>query len=132
MQGSFEGALVAARAASLPVPATISSFQLLNTVEQFAARFASPARVKRIDADTLEITIHEGRKRQVKQMCERVGHPVKQLQRIRFGPLELGGLRPGQWRRLSTREIDALANAGSAARRSEASSPAAPPKRRRG
>ena len=93
---------------------------------------AAPARVKRIDADTLEITIHEGRKRQVKQMCERVGHPVKQLQRIRFGPLELGGLRPGQWRRLSTREIDALANAGSAARRSEASSPAAPPKRRRG
>jgi 23S rRNA pseudouridine2605 synthase len=79
----------------------------------------SPAHVRRVAADTLEITIHEGRKRQVKRMCEAVGHPVKRLERVRFGPLELGELRQGRWRKLTDAEIDALmaASAGSAARR---------------
>jgi 23S rRNA pseudouridine2605 synthase len=68
----------------------------------------SPARVRRVSADTLEITIHEGRKRQVKRMCEAVGHPVKRLERIRLGPLELGDLPRGRWRRLSDAEVEAL------------------------
>jgi 16S rRNA U516 pseudouridylate synthase RsuA-like enzyme len=45
-------------------------------------------------------------------MCEAVGHPVKRLERIRFGPLELGSLAPGTYRRLSEGEVDALAAAG--------------------
>jgi len=68
----------------------------------------APARVRRLSADTVEITIHEGRKRQVKRMCEAVGHPVKRLERVAFGPLELGDLARGRWRRLSEEEIDAL------------------------
>jgi 23S rRNA pseudouridine2605 synthase len=68
----------------------------------------SPAEVRRVSADTIEITIHEGRKRQVKRMCEAVGHPVKRLERIRFGPLELADLPRGRWRQLSDREVDAL------------------------
>jgi 23S rRNA pseudouridine2605 synthase len=68
----------------------------------------APARVRRVSADTIEITIHEGRKRQVKRMCEAVGHPVKRLERIRFGPLELGDLPRGRWRKLSDPEVDAL------------------------
>jgi 23S rRNA pseudouridine2605 synthase len=68
----------------------------------------APARVRRISADTIEITIHEGRKRQVKRMCEAVGHPVKRLERVAFGPLELGELPPGRWRRLSDDEVAAL------------------------
>jgi 23S rRNA pseudouridine2605 synthase len=68
----------------------------------------APARVRRVSADTIEITIHEGRKRQVKRMCEAAGHPVKRLERIRFGPLELGDLPRGRWRKLSDPEIDAL------------------------
>ncbi len=72
----------------------------------------APARVRRISADTLEITIHEGRKRQVKRMCEAVGHPVKRLERVRFGPLELGDLPRGRWRRLSDAEVEALMAAG--------------------
>ena len=68
----------------------------------------APARVRRVSADTIELTIHEGRKRQVKRMCEAVGHPVKRLERIRFGPLELGDLPRGRWRKLSDPEIDAL------------------------
>jgi 23S rRNA pseudouridine2605 synthase len=69
---------------------------------------SAPAQVRRISADTLEITIHEGRKRQVKRMCEAVGHPVKRLERIRLGPLELGDLPRGRWRRLTAGEVDAL------------------------
>ena len=51
---------------------------------------------RRLAPDTLELTIHEGRKRQVRRMCEAVGHPVRRLERIRFGPLELGDLKPGR------------------------------------
>jgi 23S rRNA pseudouridine2605 synthase len=84
-----------------------------------------PARVRRIGPDTLEITIHEGRKRQLKRMCEHVGHPVRRLERIRFGPLALGDLRPGSYRRLGDAELRRLQNAasaGSADRRGTASS----------
>ena len=72
----------------------------------------APARVRRLAADTLEITIHEGRKRQVKRMCEAVGHPVKRLERMTFGPLQLGDLPRGRWRRLSDAEVEALMAAG--------------------
>jgi 23S rRNA pseudouridine2605 synthase len=71
----------------------------------------APARVRRVAADTLEITIHEGRKRQVRRMCEAVGHPVKRLERIRFGPLELGNLARGRWRKLTDAEVEALMSA---------------------
>jgi 23S rRNA pseudouridine2605 synthase len=77
----------------------------------------APARVSRLAPDTLEITIHEGRKRQVKRMCQHVGHRVTQLQRVRFGPLRLGDLPPGAHRRLSATEISLLRDAGSAGRR---------------
>jgi 23S rRNA pseudouridine2605 synthase len=74
----------------------------------------APARVKRVSADTIEITIHEGRKRQVKRMCEAVGHPVKRLERVAFGPLALGELPRGRWRKLSAGEVQALMTAASA------------------
>jgi 23S rRNA pseudouridine2605 synthase len=72
----------------------------------------APARVVRLNPETLEITIHEGRKRQVKRMCEHVGHRVVSLQRIRFGPLTLGELVLGKYRRLNEREISLLRSAG--------------------
>ncbi len=74
----------------------------------------APARVRRVSADTIEITIHEGRKRQVKRMCDAVGHPVKRLQRVAFGPLQLGELPRGRWRRLGDEEVRALMDAASA------------------
>jgi 23S rRNA pseudouridine2605 synthase len=67
-----------------------------------------PARVKRLGADRLEITIHEGRKRQVRRMCEAVGHPVIALERVRFGPLWLGKLEEGRYRRLTAAEVEKL------------------------
>ena len=56
----------------------------------------------------LEITIHEGRKHQVKRMLESVGHPVIRLTRIRMGPLALGDLAPGEFRFLTDREANVL------------------------
>jgi 23S rRNA pseudouridine2605 synthase len=66
------------------------------------------AEVERLGERELEITIREGRKRQVRRMAEAVGNQVEDLTRIRIGPLELGDLRRGEARRLDGREIDAL------------------------
>jgi 23S rRNA pseudouridine2605 synthase len=68
----------------------------------------APARVRRLGGDLIELTIHEGRNRQVRRMCEAVGRPVVALERVAFGPLRLDGLAPGEHRRLSEREIEAL------------------------
>jgi 23S rRNA pseudouridine2605 synthase len=76
----------------------------------------APAKVRRIGHHTIELTIHEGRKRQVKRMCEHVGHRVRVLQRIRFGSLELGDLKPGAHRRLTDAEVKRLSAEGSARR----------------
>jgi pseudouridine synthase len=59
----------------------------------------------------LRLVIHEGRKRQVRRMLAAVGHPVLRLIRTAIGPLRLGNLRPGQWRRLSAQEVAALRRA---------------------
>ena len=82
----------------------------------------APARVRRLGRhrEVLELTVHEGRNRQVKRMCEAVGHPVISLQRVAFGPLELAGLAPGAHRRLTDAEVDALSRAAAPARRGAA------------
>jgi 23S rRNA pseudouridine2605 synthase len=79
----------------------------------------APARVRRLggrESGLLELTIHEGRNRQVKRMCERVGHPVRSLARVGFGTLTLGDLGAGEHRRLSAAEVRALESAGLRAR----------------
>ncbi len=73
----------------------------------------APALVERESCPTdtcLRITIHEGRKRQVKRMCAAIGHKVKRLKRIQIGPLQLGDLRPGNHRHLSQEELRTLKN----------------------
>jgi 23S rRNA pseudouridine2605 synthase len=68
----------------------------------------APARIRRVSRGVLELTIHEGRNRQVRRMCEAVGHPVAELRRVAFGPLKLGDLAPGSYRRLSDAEVRRL------------------------
>jgi 23S rRNA pseudouridine2605 synthase len=63
---------------------------------------------RRDHAGVLLITIREGRNRQVRRMLEAVGHPVQALRRVRFGPLTLRGLKPGEWRELSGDEVEKL------------------------
>ncbi|MEZ5417932.1 MAG: pseudouridine synthase [Vicinamibacterales bacterium] len=56
----------------------------------------------------LILTLYEGRNRQVREMCRQVGHPVRTLQRVRYGPLTLRGLPTGAWRDLTPAEVEAL------------------------
>jgi 23S rRNA pseudouridine2605 synthase len=72
----------------------------------------APAKVSAVEAGVLRIAIHEGRNRQVRRMCEEVGHPVVRLVRTRIGPLTDRRLAPGEWRELSVEEVRALARAG--------------------
>ena len=68
----------------------------------------APARVRRLGPSRIELTIHEGRKHQVKRMCEAIGHPVRRLHRSRYASLTLEGLGPGEWRELTTAEVGEL------------------------
>ena len=72
----------------------------------------APARVRRLAPDRLEIVLQEGRKRQVRRMCEAVGHRVVTLERVAFGPLRLGDLPLGGHRRLNAAEVEQLRRAG--------------------
>jgi 23S rRNA pseudouridine2605 synthase len=68
----------------------------------------APARARRLGPSRIELTIHEGRNRQVKRMCEAIGHPVRRLHRAAYAGLALEGLEPGRWRELEPSEIERL------------------------
>jgi 23S rRNA pseudouridine2605 synthase len=72
----------------------------------------APAKIKVLknmgNRSVVEITIYEGRNRQVRKMCESIGHKVRKLNRIRIGKISLGKLNQGQWRYLTAEEIDYL------------------------
>ena len=68
-----------------------------------------PAKAVRVSDGLIRLTIHEGRNRQVRRMCEAVGHPVVRLVRSRIGSLADRKLKPGEWRELSPDEVRALA-----------------------
>jgi 23S rRNA pseudouridine2605 synthase len=72
-----------------------------------------PAKVSAIAPFLLRIVIHEGRNRQVRRMCEAVGHPVVRLVRTRIGPVSDRTLAPGLWRELGPGEVLALSRAAS-------------------
>jgi 23S rRNA pseudouridine2605 synthase len=81
----------------------------------------APARVtvvqRRGGTAAVELGIHEGRNRQVRRMCEAVGHPVRRLVRTRIGPLRDGSLVPGTWRALTPSEVRRLYEAAAADQR---------------
>ncbi len=72
---------------------------------------SAPARARLLPGGVVELTLHEGRKRQVKRMCAAVGHPARRLRRTRYAGLGLGALRPGEWRELSAAEVVVLEDA---------------------
>jgi 23S rRNA pseudouridine2605 synthase len=73
----------------------------------------SPAKVSLVAAGVLRITIHEGRKRQVRRMADAVGHPVERLVRTRIGSLRIGTLQPGEYREVTRAEVRSLERAAS-------------------
>ena len=81
------------------------------TLEDGPAKPLDVARLGRGDGGAttrLKLTFAEGRKHEVKRYCEALGHRVVRLRRVAFGPIELGRLRPGQWRTLTPREVAQL------------------------
>lgn len=84
---------------------------LLRMGVKLADGVTAPAKTEIIDIDpannvtALQITIHEGKNRQIRRMCEAIGHPVKQLQRAKYAFLTLEGLRRGQYRSLTPDEV---------------------------
>lgn len=74
------------------------------------ARFEILSTDRKAGTSIVELTIHEGRNHQVKNMLAAVGLPVQKLKRERYGDLTLQGLRPGEFRRLNAREVNSLRN----------------------
>ena len=68
----------------------------------------APAQARVLQPSRIELTLHEGRKHQVRRMCLAIGHPVRRLHRARYAGLTLEGLEPGQWRELEPSEVKRL------------------------
>jgi 23S rRNA pseudouridine2605 synthase len=93
-----------------PADLTDSALEALRDGVELDDGRTAPADVRRAGRGELEITLREGRKRQVRRMCEAVGHRVVRLERVAFGPLRLEGLREGEHRPLTVQEVEALWN----------------------
>ena len=91
---------------------TAQALRHLTSGVMLDGRPTAPARVKKIRTTGkntwLEITIKEGRNRQIRRMCWAVGHPVLKLKRTRYGPIRLGNLKPGIYRDLTPAEMEKL------------------------
>lgn len=94
---------------------TRASLRQLREGVELEDGLTAPARISVVEPDVLRVTIHEGRNRQVRRMCEAIGHPVIRLVRVRIGPLADRSLPPGQWRPLSTDEVRSMEEAVHAA-----------------
>ena len=85
-----------------------SAAETIRTITDLDGERVSPAEVTVLDARRLAVTIHEGKNRQVRRMCEQVGLHVTRLRRVSEGGVSLGDLRPGRWRALTEEEIKTL------------------------
>ncbi|CAB4835004.1 unannotated protein [freshwater metagenome] len=91
-----------------PTPASVRSLREGVALED---GMTAPAKVSRVSEGLLRITIHEGRNRQVRRMCDAVGHPVVRLVRTRIGGVGDATLKPGEYRELTVKEVTRLASA---------------------
>jgi 23S rRNA pseudouridine2605 synthase len=96
------------RARVAPAPVVEQALRALRTGVELDDGRTAPASVRQPAPGVLELAIHEGRKRQVRRMCEAVGHRVEELERIGFGPLRLGELPVGASRLLTPAEVERL------------------------
>jgi 23S rRNA pseudouridine2605 synthase len=90
---------------------TDAELRRLRTGVELDDGITAPAKVGQPQPSLLRITIHEGRNRQVRRMCDAVGHPVIRLVRTRIGPLRDPALKPGTWRPLTIDEVRAVSKA---------------------
>ena len=88
---------------------TARAVKALKSGVELEDGFARPKRVRKVDADQdgsgLTLVLTEGRKREVRRLLKAVGHPVRSLARVRFGPFRLGSLKAGGWRPARAKEL---------------------------
>ncbi len=100
-----------ARVKGTPSKEKIQSFQKGLKIEDY---ITSPAKLKIMNStkttSTLEITIHEGKNRQIRKMCDAIGHPVIELKRVSIENINLGNLPEGKWRHLKINELEEIKN----------------------
>ncbi len=101
------------RARVEPAPMAEAALRQLREGVELDDGRTAPAKVRQVEAGLLEIVLREGRKRQVRRMCEAVGHRVLELERTAFGPLRLEKLPEGEFRPLSPAEVERLRKAPS-------------------
>lgn len=89
-------------------PLTANSIKMLSEGVYILERKTLPAKVKKLSANRFSIAVIEGRNRQIRRMCEKLGYTVKILKRIRFGNVKLQDLPRGKWRHLTKKEILSL------------------------
>lgn len=98
-----------AEVSGIPGEAVIKRFEKGLEIEDY---ITSPAKLSILKIKEnnalLQVTIHEGKNRQVRKMCEAIGHKVLSLKRISIGPIALKDLPEGKWRRLTKEEIESL------------------------
>jgi 23S rRNA pseudouridine2605 synthase len=96
------------RATVRPSPVPEHALRTLREGVELEDGRTAPAKVRQLRAGVIELTIHEGRNHQIKRMCEAVGHRVRKLERVRFGPLRLDDIPEGGHRRLKAAEVETL------------------------
>ena len=94
--------------ARLRRPPSVADLARLRRGVELQDGLTAPARVRRVSPRTIEITLREGRNRQIRRMAAAIGNEVTSLERLRFGSVGLGELRPGRSRRLSRAEVERL------------------------
>lgn len=98
-----------ARIKGIPTKEEIERFKNGLRIEDYVT---APSDIKVIsqyeNSSLVQITIHEGKNRQVRKMCDVIGHPVIELKRIKMGQIELGNLKTGEWRELTKAEVEYL------------------------
>lgn len=98
-----------ARVSGVPKESDLQRFRDGLQIEDY---ITSKAKIKIITVDNgealLEVVIHEGRNRQVRKMCSKIGHPVIELKRVEVGKIKLGNVREGRWRYLTEEEVNFL------------------------
>ena len=88
-----------------------AALRMLREGVELEDGLTAPAKASLQPPDHLTIVIHEGRNRQVRRMCDAIGHPVRRLVRVRIGPLADRSLKPGTWRALTPAEVRSLETA---------------------
>jgi 23S rRNA pseudouridine2605 synthase len=87
------------------------SLRMLRDGVELDDGVTAPAKASLVEPNVVRLTIHEGRNRQVRRMCEAIGHPVVRLVRTRIGPIADRRLSPGKWRALTAEEVRSLERA---------------------